>query len=90
MNSFYLIGILTFSVYSVESVGFHGFFYEGMKEPEPSEWNKINLVKYRWIVQPVDHFHIQDHRTWRMVKQLYFYFYLKYVSTNIRNYIINF
>lgn len=67
MNLLNLIAILVTVVYSVESVGFRGFFYEGMKEPEPSEWKKNNLVKYRWINQPVDHFHIQDNRTWRMV-----------------------
>ncbi|XP_033217325.1 putative serine protease K12H4.7 [Belonocnema kinseyi] len=66
MDLFNLIAILTSVVYCVESVGFRGFFYEGMKEPESSEWKKNNLVKHRWITQSVDHFHIQDNRTWKM------------------------
>ena len=63
-----LIGILSIAVYNVECVGFRGLTYQGMKEPEPSEWKKINVIKERWITQRVDHFHIQDNRTWQMVR----------------------
>jgi len=48
------------------AVGFRGFTFQGLKEPESS----INLAKdvvEGWITQPLDHFNHRDNRSWSMV-----------------------
>ena len=67
MNLLYLIGFLAIAISSSESFKFRGFKYEEKKDPGPSKWKKNSFIHHRWMIQPVDHFRIQDHRTWLMV-----------------------
>ncbi|XP_051166527.1 putative serine protease K12H4.7 [Leptopilina boulardi] len=62
----HLISILCIFIYNAETFGFRGLFYEGLKEPESSLWRNTTLTNEKWITQLVDHFHIQDSRTWKM------------------------
>lgn len=51
----------------VNGVGFRGFTFKGLEEPELliKDANK-NIVE-GWITQPLDHFNHRDNRTWSMV-----------------------
>ncbi|RLU16943.1 hypothetical protein DMN91_011012 [Ooceraea biroi] len=55
------------SIYSLANgVGFRGFTFQGLKEPEPSKTFKEEDVVEGWITQPLDHFNHRDNRTWSM------------------------
>lgn len=62
-----LIAVLFIFIYDAETFGFRGLFYEGLKEPDSSLWRNTTATSEKWITQLVDHFHIQDNRTWKMV-----------------------
>lgn len=47
-------------------VGFHGFTFRGLEEPEPIG-SHTEKVTENWTVQPLDHFNPRDNRTWSMV-----------------------
>lgn len=63
----HLISTFCIFINNAESFGFRGIFYEGLKEPDSSFWRNTTLTSEKWITQMVDHFHIQDTRTWKMV-----------------------
>lgn len=50
----------------VSGVGFRGFTYEGLEEPEPIGRYTEDVTE-GWIVQSLDHFNHRDNRTWSMV-----------------------
>lgn len=62
----HLISTFCIFINNAESFGFRGIFYEGLKEPDSSFWRNTTLTSEKWITQMVDHFHIQDTRTWKM------------------------
>lgn len=49
----------------VNGVGFRGFTFQGLEEPEPLKKN-ADVIE-GWITQPLDHFNYRDNRTWSMV-----------------------
>lgn len=56
------------SVYSlVNGVGFRGFTFQGLEEPEPFSKDAGKNIIEDWITQPLDHFNHRDNRTWLMV-----------------------
>ncbi|XP_076623576.1 putative serine protease K12H4.7 [Colletes latitarsis] len=48
-----------------DCVGFHGFHFRGLEEPESSLFDSSS-IKEAWIKQPLDHFNPRDNRTWSM------------------------
>ncbi|KYM93462.1 Putative serine protease K12H4.7 [Cyphomyrmex costatus] len=50
----------------VNGVGFRGFTFQGLEEPEPSTKNAGKNIVEGWITQPLDHFNYRDNRTWSM------------------------
>ncbi|KAM0724395.1 putative serine protease K12H4.7 [Formica fusca] len=48
----------------VNGVGFRGFTFQGLEEPEPLKKN-ADVIE-GWITQPLDHFNYRDNRTWSM------------------------
>jgi len=56
------------SIYSLANgVGFRGFTFQGLKEPEPLSSLANQDVVEGWIIQPLDHFNHRDNRSWSMV-----------------------
>lgn len=51
----------------VNGVGFRGFTFQGLEEPEPLTKYAGKDVVEGWITQPLDHFNHRDNRTWLMV-----------------------
>ncbi|XP_014469175.1 PREDICTED: putative serine protease K12H4.7 [Dinoponera quadriceps] len=49
----------------VSGVGFRGFTYRGLDEPEPIGLNVEDVIE-GWIIQPLDHFNPRENRTWLM------------------------
>ena len=90
MRCFCLFGFLVVSLVClsspVQAVGFRGFTYDGLKEPEINESLAIS-IKEKWIKQPVDHFTSRDNRTWKMV---HFSFFFLYRNTNYKKKTKNF
>ncbi|XP_011706711.1 PREDICTED: putative serine protease K12H4.7, partial [Wasmannia auropunctata] len=50
----------------VNGVGFRGFTFHGLEEPEPLTKYAGNNIVDGWITQPLDHFNHRDNRTWSM------------------------
>lgn len=50
----------------VKGVGFRGFTFQGLEEPEPLKKNAGKDIIEGWITQPLDHFNYRDNRTWSM------------------------
>lgn len=50
----------------VNGVGFRGFTFQGLEEPEPLKKDADKDVIEDWITQPLDHFNYRDNRTWSM------------------------
>ncbi|XP_053994684.1 putative serine protease K12H4.7 [Hylaeus volcanicus] len=48
-----------------DGVGFHGFHFRGLEEPQSTLFSADN-VQEKWITQPLDHFNARDNRTWSM------------------------
>lgn len=65
MNLLFKSLALTFLT-SVSAIGFYGFHFKGLEEPE---WIGTKYLDARWFEQPVDHFNHRDNRTWKMVCQ---------------------
>lgn len=60
--------LVSCSLYSLANgVGFRGFTFQGLKEPEPLKGLANQNVIEGWITQPLDHFNHRDNRTWSMV-----------------------
>jgi len=56
------------SVYPlVKGIGFRGFTFQGLEEPEPLKQDAGKDIIEDWITQPLDHFNYRDNRTWSMV-----------------------
>ena len=51
----------------VNGVGFRGFTFKGLEEPESLTKNVGTNIVESWITQPLDHFNHRDNRTWSMV-----------------------
>lgn len=64
----------------VNGVGFRGFTFQGLEEPEPLKKDADKDVIEGWITQPLDHFNYRDNRTWLMVIIVFhtIFFSLKY------------
>ncbi|EGI66772.1 PREDICTED: putative serine protease K12H4.7 [Acromyrmex echinatior] len=50
----------------VNGVGFRGFTFKGLEEPESLTKNVGTNIVESWITQPLDHFNHRDNRTWSM------------------------
>ena len=70
MRCFFLFVFLAVSLLClsppIQAVGFRGFTYDGLKEPEIDK-SLLTSIDEKWIKQPVDHFNTRDNRTWSMV-----------------------
>jgi len=49
----------------VNGVGFRGFTFRGLEEPQVTT-QIVDTVTTGWITQPLDHFNSRDNRTWSM------------------------
>lgn len=55
------------SVYPlVQGIGFRGFTFRGLEEPESLKQDAGEDIIEGWITQPLDHFNYRDNRTWSM------------------------
>lgn len=50
----------------VNGVGFRGFTFQGLEEPEPLTKDAGKDIVEGWITQPLDHFNHRNNRTWSM------------------------
>lgn len=55
----------------VKGIGFRGFTFQGLEEPESLKKDADEDIIEGWITQPLDHFNYRDNRTWSMVIILY-------------------
>nr|XP_031840442.1 putative serine protease K12H4.7 [Nomia melanderi] len=49
-----------------DAIGFRGFHFEGLEEPDITNRITAQSINERWIEQPLDHFNPRDNRTWSM------------------------
>ncbi|XP_011160112.1 putative serine protease K12H4.7 [Solenopsis invicta] len=50
----------------VNGVGFRGFTFRGLEDPEPFTKDAGKDIVEGWITQPLDHFNHRENRTWSM------------------------